>query len=567
MGYNALDFELFNFRPVNNYFVPGTDVREALRCYEGCEEFNVYQIKAWKNLHIPVSIFQNGGHNISFPGRSVCPVKFLLRHYPIRSQSHGERKVFQERKNRFNEEERKVGWHVQYDAVSSESHNFLYNPTSLTLYDGDKVRLAILSAQACAMAADISHAGAAAMGHGAQNAASTNIITAEQDKTTDIHHLIEQADTLANEGKPAEAIRRYHQVLEADPGNGRALVGIGVANILDGQLTEAALAFSRALKSNPADSKALCGLGMARNGQGHRTAGYGYFVKALQADPENITALNELSRAAYDSGKFADAIDCTKNYLMSHPVDLDILFSLAGILYKTDAYVEARDVMEQLMALSPEYQGGKELLESISTSSVKNALLKSANEVNTSSDDSVARLIEQGCINKVAGKYSKALENFSNALKLGDISVLSEMGDCKANIGDMKGARGFYKEGLLNNAGDVRSLVGLGVVSLLEETLTDSGVYFDKALKTEKKNPKALCGLAMLRNREGREFEALDLFTQALDSDPENLTALGELVKCAYRLERFDGAERHLENYLRYHPADLTCSFPLQESC
>ena len=61
----------------------------------------------------------------------------------------------------------------------------------------------------------------------------------------------------------------------------------------------------------------------------------------------------------------------TKNYLMYHPGDLDILFSLAGILYKTDAYDEACDVMERLMALSPEYQGGKELMERISLASVQ----------------------------------------------------------------------------------------------------------------------------------------------------------------------------------------------------
>jgi len=90
-------------------------------------------------------------------------------------------------------------------------------------------------------------------------APSTNIITTEYDKPTDIHLLIKRADTLANEGRPAEAIGSYHQVLAADPGNCRALVGIGVAHILEGNHGEAALAFSQALKSNPTDTKALCG--------------------------------------------------------------------------------------------------------------------------------------------------------------------------------------------------------------------------------------------------------------------------------------------------------------------
>ena len=72
------------------------------------------------------------------------------------------------------------------------------------------------------MAADISHAGAAAMGHGAQNAASTKLITAEQDKTTDIHHLIEQADTLPIKGnllKRSDAITRFSRLIPATAGH------------------------------------------------------------------------------------------------------------------------------------------------------------------------------------------------------------------------------------------------------------------------------------------------------------------------------------------------------------
>ncbi len=381
--------------------------------------------------------------------------------------------------------------------------------------------------------------------------------TNSDNSTTQTDQTLAKADSFAKEGKTDDAFTEYNKVLDTDPANARALSGVGGLNLLGGNYSVAADKFTSVLKLDPNSSKALCGLGMARNGQGHKNAGYGYFVKALKADPENITALNELFRAAYDNGKFAGAIACARNYLMYHPADLDILFSFACILYRTGAYKEARDVIERLMALSPEYQGGKELLESISLAS------ESPDEVVASSRNSLVSSIEQGRINKAAGKYHEAFECFSAAWKLGDKSVLSEMGDCKANIDDMKGARGFYEEGLLNNADDVRSLVGMGVLSLLEENLANAGVYFGKALKAEKENPKALCGLAMVRNMEGRARDAHDLFTQALDSDPENLTTLFELVKCAYVLERFDEAERHLRNYLRYHPADMKILFSL----
>ena len=155
MGFSAIDFELLNFRPVNNSFVPGTDVRTALTMYEGCEDFNAKQIKAWKKPACRVDIVNSGGHDISFEGRKVFPVKFILRHYPIRSQEHGIRKVFEERKKRFHEEERKIGWHVQYDSVTSHQYNFIHDPATLTPYDGNAVRLRLLSRNALAIADEL----------------------------------------------------------------------------------------------------------------------------------------------------------------------------------------------------------------------------------------------------------------------------------------------------------------------------------------------------------------------------------------------------------------------------
>jgi glycosyltransferase involved in cell wall biosynthesis len=150
-GYSAIDFELLNFRPTDNSFIPGNDVREALRYYELSESFNRLQIKAWKKQKHPVSLAMSGGHDVQFEGKNICPVKFVLRHYPIRSQEHGMKKIFQERKSRFNRQEQSWGWHVQYNNITHQNHNFLYDPSNLTLYDGNKVRLSILSAQAYAL--------------------------------------------------------------------------------------------------------------------------------------------------------------------------------------------------------------------------------------------------------------------------------------------------------------------------------------------------------------------------------------------------------------------------------
>jgi 2-polyprenyl-3-methyl-5-hydroxy-6-metoxy-1,4-benzoquinol methylase len=134
LGYNAIDFTLLQFRPTNNNFVKG-DVRQYLLCFEEGEDFNLSQIKAWKNLKIAVNLPKYGGHEVEFPNRKVFPIPFILRHYPIRNEVHGDRKIFQERIPRFDEEERNSGWHIQYDNIKIENPKFLYNESKLERYE------------------------------------------------------------------------------------------------------------------------------------------------------------------------------------------------------------------------------------------------------------------------------------------------------------------------------------------------------------------------------------------------------------------------------------------------
>ena len=57
----------------------------------------------------------------------------MLKHFPIRSQAHGERKILRERLPRFSGAERSVGWHAQYDGI--DTCNFLRDPADLCRFD------------------------------------------------------------------------------------------------------------------------------------------------------------------------------------------------------------------------------------------------------------------------------------------------------------------------------------------------------------------------------------------------------------------------------------------------
>lgn len=144
LGYSAVNFEVFDFRAVDDDFLPGTDPRAHFTHFERGARYDQLQIKAWKRQPRVVDLAGHGGHDVTFEGRCVFPVPFILRHYAIRSSEHGRRKVLAERLPRFNAQERAGGWHVQYDHFTDDS-SFLFDRDQLVAWNPDRARAELLS--------------------------------------------------------------------------------------------------------------------------------------------------------------------------------------------------------------------------------------------------------------------------------------------------------------------------------------------------------------------------------------------------------------------------------------
>jgi hypothetical protein len=146
-GYNAIDFALFDFWPTTDEPPPGPDIREAFRFFAPPRWFNRAQIKCWKKGPGPLDLIEAGGHDAAFPGRRVYPLRFILRHYPIRGTGHGRRKVFEERLGRFASGERERGWHRQYDEFL-DTPSFVRAPSSLRSFEPHSARMEIATEDA-----------------------------------------------------------------------------------------------------------------------------------------------------------------------------------------------------------------------------------------------------------------------------------------------------------------------------------------------------------------------------------------------------------------------------------
>jgi glycosyltransferase involved in cell wall biosynthesis/tetratricopeptide (TPR) repeat protein len=134
-GYNSVDHTVIDFRPVAASYPAGMSLRETFKHFEfGMRPGHFQQVRAWKNLGLPVDLASSGGHVAAFSGTRVYPYKFLLRHYPFRSQAQAEKKVFADRKTRWNAAERARGWHVQYEEFAA-GRQFIWNAAGLFPFD------------------------------------------------------------------------------------------------------------------------------------------------------------------------------------------------------------------------------------------------------------------------------------------------------------------------------------------------------------------------------------------------------------------------------------------------
>lgn len=120
LGYNCIDHTVIEFLfyqepdSAPNHEPSPSPVKRLNRFRFPSHRANFTQLKAWRKADWEG--MTDGGHRVILKNQSVFPLKFLIKHYPLRSPDHAKRKVLAERISRFSAERRILGWHVHYDS-------------------------------------------------------------------------------------------------------------------------------------------------------------------------------------------------------------------------------------------------------------------------------------------------------------------------------------------------------------------------------------------------------------------------------------------------------------------
>lgn len=136
LGYNAIDFTVIDFRPTEEDNNQNILIKN--RFFEfGKRPGHFSQVKGWKRQEgIKICLSKTGGHEAQFANRKIYPIKFLTKHYPLRSTQQAKKKIFIDRLPRFEKENKEKGWHTQYNNFSNES-SLIYDKQYLINWNED----------------------------------------------------------------------------------------------------------------------------------------------------------------------------------------------------------------------------------------------------------------------------------------------------------------------------------------------------------------------------------------------------------------------------------------------
>lgn len=188
----------------------------------------------------------------------------------------------------------------------------------------------------------------------------------EKHKLTQHYEVLrELGDCYTSVGNYSQAHRCYEKAASLGPDEPGPYVGLGVAALQVGKLEDAEIAFRVACRLDARCAKAYAGLAMVAQQRREFPQSFDLYMKSLELDSDNITALLGLFQVSCEMGSFAKVIYYLQVYLDMHPGDLSVMFALSALYLKDGQTEQARDMLQNLLALEPTNQDAANLLEEV----------------------------------------------------------------------------------------------------------------------------------------------------------------------------------------------------------
>lgn len=317
----------------------------------------------------------------------------------------------------------------------------------------------------------------------------------------------------------AGAEQQFRTILEEEPDNHYALVGLGDALRRQRRLPEAISAYRRCIHAHPDNNYAIFGLAESYSAAGQYRRATRVWNAYLRHESDNVTILSRVAEAYRKAGDFDNAMHYYRRVLAIEPNNPYALIGLGHLYYDFHRYDESL-VYWQRIQRNQEPRVDIRVLTSLGNCFRKLKRFEEGERIfvralELEPENFYALYGLADCL-RGEGQFDGALRYWMQLSQMAPDNrvVLTRTGDAYRALGDLASARGRY-EAALSLADDPFAAIGLSVVDREEGHLMDAVDRLQRLIAKDVKNARGYIELIRCYRAEGDEEAITAVVKQA----------------------------------------------------
>ena len=335
-------------------------------------------------------------------------------------------------------------------------------------------------------------------------------------------------------GSLDEAISCFQDVVEENPDDVLAFNHLGAIYALKKKHDKAISAYQKGLKVDPNHPVILLNLAKSYEAIGEKQKALSFYEAALRSKPGWLEAIDGYSDLLLKSDKVKEADNVVSNALKLNPDDVKMHTKMGHVYNRQSIFDSAEDEFKKALKIDDKYKSALTGMafsqEKLGKNSEAVKTIKRAAELNP--DD--ADIMKQTAQILITANYlSAAYEKISHLWKLDQndeqtVNLLGQYYICKGEESKVESC--FDKIQRINP--EYKEVYkDWGKRFAQKGDLRTAEKYFKAAVQENPTDADAKVNLAELYERQGRNQEALDLYTQAVENDIHNILSKNRAKK------------------------------------
>ncbi|WP_298435927.1 XrtA/PEP-CTERM system TPR-repeat protein PrsT [Geobacter sp.] len=367
--------------------------------------------------------------------------------------------------------------------------------------------------------------------------------------------------------KRSEGIRCLQKAKEVDPTFTPAAFNLAMCYVASGNLDLAVREYQGVLQREPRNFKALLGMAVLSELKGDERGALDWYGKARDTGQQAgyyALAGYFAKRRVYDK-----ALSVLDGALKAFPRDGEAYARKARILAAQKQYKDAIDVLNDMASVAP--QQALLLKVGVYAQMKENAkAIEEARRIITLQPNSAFGYLVLSTVYSGQGDNVRAIQEARNGLKVepGDMKLIMQLGDLYARAGDFAAASDAYERVVKQDPDYAPAYAAQGMLLERMGKKREAAAKYRQALAKGENYVPALNNLAYLyADGYGPREEALRLSLSAFKKEPGNPAILDTFGYALLRNGRSEDARKILEKSVRLLPRDPSVRYHVALAC